>query len=96
MSEFEGATSILDTVEPEDELPHARGPETIGLEDTGPQKQSGGLDFEGAVGRTSTEGLRASRSPGPTAKEEDEVMEESDDVKCEEAGKERANEEGDR
>ncbi len=70
--------SIVETVEA-DEAPHARGPEIIGLEDTGPQKQGGGLDIEGAVGRPSVE--RASKSPGPApiaAKEaKDEEMKDS-------------------
>ncbi|KAF2277846.1 uncharacterized protein EI97DRAFT_431912 [Westerdykella ornata] len=37
----------------EEETPHARGPEEIGMEDTGPQRGStpGRLDFEGAVGK---------------------------------------------
>ncbi len=37
----------------EEEKPHARGPETIGMEDMGPQgkPRGGGLDLEAAVGR---------------------------------------------
>ncbi|APA09547.1 hypothetical protein SS1G_06315 [Sclerotinia sclerotiorum 1980 UF-70] len=41
----------------EDELPHARGPEEIGMEDMGPQERGkvpvtgGGIDVEAAVGR---------------------------------------------
>jgi hypothetical protein len=65
----------------EDELPHARGPEEIGMEDMGPQGGSGterggsavgmgagmqGIDIEAAVGR------RLAPSTGAT---EDEVME---------------------
>lgn len=46
------------------------------MEDLGPQKQAGGLDIEGAVGRPSVE--RASKSPGPVAGEKkDEDMKES-------------------
>jgi hypothetical protein len=67
--ESEGGGTILDTVEPEEEPPHARGPETIGMEDTGPQKKAGSLDIEGAVGRPSMD--RASKSPGPAAATED-------------------------
>lgn len=63
----DGGATILDTVEGEDEPPHARGPETIGMEDTGPQKQAHALDIEGAVGRPSVD--RASKSPGPVGEE---------------------------
>jgi hypothetical protein len=77
--ELEGGGTILDTVEPEEEPPHARGPESIGMEDTGPQKKAGTLDIEGAVGRPSMD--RASKSPGPAAAAEggpkDEEMKDS-------------------
>ncbi|KAF1998673.1 hypothetical protein P154DRAFT_523954 [Amniculicola lignicola CBS 123094] len=54
---------ILDTVEDE-EIPHARGPELVGVEDMGPQPVgTGHLDIEGAVGRPSID--RSSKSPGP-------------------------------
>ncbi|KAF2713559.1 hypothetical protein K504DRAFT_462071 [Pleomassaria siparia CBS 279.74] len=80
--EGEGASMIVDTVEPEDEVPHARGPEMIGMEDTGPQKLGGSLDIEGAVGRPSLEAARASKSPGPTTDEkDDEIMGGSDEAK---------------
>lgn len=49
---------------PADELPHARGPEEIGMEDMGPQHPhhtDGGLDMEAAVGRG------RSKSPQPPA-----------------------------
>lgn len=62
--EMEGGGSIVETVEGEEEAPHARGPEIIGMEDTGPQKQGASLDIEGAIGRPSLD--RASKSPGPT------------------------------
>jgi hypothetical protein len=65
MGETEGGGIIMATVEAEDEVPHARGPEIIGLEDTGPQKGGSSLDIEGAVGRPSIE--RSSRSPNPPA-----------------------------
>ncbi|KAF2112165.1 hypothetical protein BDV96DRAFT_649525 [Lophiotrema nucula] len=73
LGEVEGGGTIMDTVEGEEELPHARGPEIIGMEDTGPQRTSQeGLDIEGAVGRPS---IRNSKSPGPTEeKKEDEGM----------------------
>jgi hypothetical protein len=70
-----GGGTILETVEAEEEPPHARGPEKIGMEDTGPQKKAGALDIEGAVGRPSLD--RASKSPGPLAVEsKDEDMKE--------------------
>ncbi|KAF1914341.1 hypothetical protein BDU57DRAFT_540287 [Ampelomyces quisqualis] len=72
--ESDGGATILDTVEGEEEPPHARGPETIGMEDTGPQKKAGTLDIEGAVGRPSVE--RASKSPGPVAADRDAKDEE--------------------
>lgn len=66
-AEMEGGGTIIETVEGEEELPHARGPEKIGMEDIGAQKRAGRLDIEGAVGRPSLD--RGSKSPGP-AKEE--------------------------
>ncbi|CAO2658121.1 Nn.00g073810.m01.CDS01 [Neocucurbitaria sp. VM-36] len=63
--EVEGGGTIVETVEGVEEVPHARGPERIGLEDTGPQKQGGGLDIEGAIGRPSV--VQAAKSPGPAA-----------------------------
>ncbi|KAH6643024.1 hypothetical protein C7974DRAFT_460987 [Boeremia exigua] len=75
--EIEGGGTVVETVEAEDEAPHARGPERIGMEDTGPQKQGASLDIEGAVGRPSLE--HSSRSPGPAAPDApaDENMEDS-------------------
>jgi hypothetical protein len=70
--EVEGGGTIVDTVEGEEEAPHARGPEKIGMEDTGPQKVAGKLDIEGAVGRPSVD--RASKSPGPAEEVKDEDM----------------------
>jgi hypothetical protein len=85
LADIEGASTILDTVEPEEEVPHARGPEIIGPEDTGSVKLGTGLNIEGAVGRPSLESARASKSPGPATDEKaDEVMVEADDVKSEE------------
>jgi hypothetical protein len=52
MSEEEMRIMDADEQEEDDEKPHARGPEEIGMEDTGPQERSsGGLDMEAAVGR---------------------------------------------
>jgi hypothetical protein len=62
--EMEGGGTIMETVEGEEEAPHARGPEIIGMEDTGPQKQ-GKLDIEGAIGRPSVD----HKSPVPESKD---------------------------
>jgi hypothetical protein len=77
--EAEGGGTVVETVEAEEEAPHARGPEIIGMEDTGPQKQGASLDIEGAVGRPSMD--RSSKSPGPAAAEEvkDEKMEDAEE-----------------
>lgn len=79
--EAEGGGTVVETVEAEEEAPHARGPETIGMEDTGPQKQGASLNIEGAIGRPSLE--RSSKSPGPVtasnAEAEDEKMDDADD-----------------
>lgn len=69
MGELDGGGSIIETVESEEEAPHARGPEIIGMEDTGPQKQGTSLDIEGAIGRPSVD--RASKSPGTAAADEE-------------------------
>ncbi|KAF1954619.1 hypothetical protein CC80DRAFT_493739 [Byssothecium circinans] len=91
-------TAVINTVEPEDEAPHARGPETIGMEDTGPQKSAGSLDIEGAVGRPSIE--RSSKSPGPSPgsavpEPKDEEMKDagSEDNKMEKENKKQQKEE---
>lgn len=86
IGEIEGAGIVIETVEGEEEVPHARGPEIIGLEDTGPQKSGGGLDIEGAVGRPSIE--RSSKSPGPVAEDakEDGKDEEMKDGETEAEG----------
>lgn len=47
-----GGKKSEETVEDEDTIPHARGPEVIGMEDMGPQASSkGGFDVEAALGR---------------------------------------------
>ena len=69
--ETEGGGSIMETVEGEEETPHARGPEIIGMEDTGPQKPGNSLDIEGAIGRPSVD--KASKSPGPAPSAEGEA-----------------------
>ena len=79
--EGEGGGTVVETVETEEEAPHARGPEIIGMEDTGPQKQGVSLDIEGAVGRPSLE--RSSKSPGPptapVTEAKDERMEDAEE-----------------
>lgn len=72
--EVEGGGTVVETVEAEEETPHARGPEIIGMEDTGPQKQGASLNIEGAIGRPSLE--RSSKSPGPAAGPDSEVNDE--------------------
>ncbi|ORY16602.1 hypothetical protein BCR34DRAFT_96364 [Clohesyomyces aquaticus] len=89
-----GAPTILETVEGEEEVPHARGPDVIGMEDTGPQRQGPGahLDIEAAVGRPS---IRSSKSPQPAEKKDKEMedgeesKEEGDQGKEEEDKKEK-------
>lgn len=79
MGEMEGGGTIMETVEGEEEVPHARGPEIIGMEDIGPQRSAGGMDIEGAVGRPSTTKME-SKSPAPEAtNEEDEAKDEEMD-----------------
>ncbi|KAI8933871.1 hypothetical protein NX059_009569 [Plenodomus lindquistii] len=73
-AEMHGTGSIIETVEAEDEVPHARGPELIGMEDTGPQKEGQELNIEGAIGRPSL-GERTSKSPGV---KEEESMKQKD------------------
>lgn len=75
----------------EDEVPHARGPEEIGVGDTGPQGQTtsymgeGGvemqnIDVEAAVGRKHADGETPESEEATTAKDED------DDTKVPDAG----------
>lgn len=72
--ETEGSGTVVETVEAEEEAPHARGPEIIGMEDTGPQKQGASLDIEGAIGRPSLE--RTSKSPNPPTAPDGEATDE--------------------
>jgi hypothetical protein len=79
--EIESGGTVVETVEGEEEAPHARGPEIIGMEDTGPQKQGASLNIEGAVGRPALE--RSSKSPSPTTapdtEAEDEKMQDAEE-----------------
>lgn len=72
MGDIDVGSAVADTVEGDEEQPHARGPEVIGMEDTGPQHTSGHLDIEGAVGRPSID--RSSKSPQPVSEPKDEEM----------------------
>nr|POE79974.1 upf0658 golgi apparatus membrane protein [Quercus suber] len=55
------------TVEPEDDLPHARGPEEVGMEDMGPQAQTstGELNMEAAVGRAKSPPINSTETSAP-------------------------------
>ena len=84
VGEMEGGGTVVETVEGEEETPHARGPELIGMEDTGPQKTStGGLDIEGAVGRPSID--HPSKTCGPAEESKDEEMKDASEKSDEEA-----------
>lgn len=83
----ESAAEAAGTPDHEDEAPHARGPEEIGVNDTGPQTvstscfgqdgvQMRGIDVEAAVGRRHDDGAAA--AGGPRAKREAEQDLESD------------------
>jgi hypothetical protein len=78
----ESASATTTTSDP-DEIPHARGPEIIGMEDTGPQRAPSssapgdglGLDIDAAVGRARSRSPAAAPAPQPEKKEKkDEVM----------------------
>lgn len=66
----------------EEEHPHARGPEEIGMEDMGPQhpSASGGLDMEAAVGRGRSKSPQPEHVPAPAlvAEAEAEAAEEDE------------------
>ena len=78
VGEIEGGGTIVETVEGEEEVPHARGPELIGMEDTGPQPSTSGLNIEAAVGRPPIE--RASKSPIPEVKDQAGASDTSSDT----------------
>ncbi|KAF2435388.1 hypothetical protein EJ08DRAFT_692638 [Tothia fuscella] len=87
MSDEEMRIMDADEQDEEDEKPHARGPEEIGMEDTGPQEPhlSGApLDMEHAVGRhrraTSVERDLAAQEMSPVAEsvEKEEEMKDAD------------------
>ncbi|TLD38226.1 hypothetical protein E2P81_ATG00769 [Venturia nashicola] len=74
----------IDADETEEEKPHARGPDEIGMEDTGPQEKSSGagLDMEAAVGRSKRDGsVERELSPQDSALSDagkDEIMKDAD------------------
>jgi hypothetical protein len=84
----EGNRGDTDGKGEEDEIPHARGPEEIGMEDMGPQAPGGGqserlvgggmamqgIDVEAAVGRKLTSKSEEEEKPGTPKREADEEM----------------------
>lgn len=88
-----GIPTVSTDVQMDDEQPHARGPDVIGMEDMGPQPhpiESGGavLDMQAAVGR----GRSKSPQPPPAAetseaKNEDENMAEASEPEREDVEK---------
>ncbi|KAJ4988164.1 hypothetical protein SVAN01_06416, partial [Stagonosporopsis vannaccii] len=88
--EADAGATVVETVEAEEDAPHARGPDIIGMEDTGPQKSGALLDIEGAVGRPSLE--RSSRSPGLPAGDADANDEKMEDAEDKNADDEAADE----
>ncbi|KAL9000167.1 MAG: hypothetical protein Q9169_001069 [Polycauliona sp. 2 TL-2023] len=69
----------------EEVIPHARGPEVIGMEDMGPQALSSGFDVEAALGRKGEGEAPPSRRPP-------EVVGDTDNDKAMETEKERERE----
>ncbi|KAL8828479.1 MAG: hypothetical protein Q9170_006585 [Blastenia crenularia] len=67
-----------DVDEEEDAIPHARGPEFIGMEDMGPQaSSSAGFDVEAALGRKG-EGTAPQRKQAPAGVEKKDVETDKD------------------
>ncbi|KAE9964006.1 hypothetical protein BLS_008729 [Venturia inaequalis] len=79
----------VDTDQTGEEKPHARGPDEIGMEDTGPQERPPGaeLDMEAAVGRSKIEtSVERELSPQDSALSDagkDEVMKDADSTPSE-------------
>ncbi|KAI4093527.1 MAG: hypothetical protein LQ339_007665 [Xanthoria mediterranea] len=61
--------------EDEEVVPHARGPEVIGMEDMGPQGSSTGFDVEAALGRKGEGEAPPSRKPPEVAEDKEKVAE---------------------
>jgi hypothetical protein len=80
---------IRDTVESQDEMPHARGPEEMTMEDMGPQSTRGpGLDIEAAVGRPAIKPMSPEKETSGGS--QDEEMKDSAEA---EAGEEKTSNE---
>ncbi|QIW97744.1 hypothetical protein AMS68_003262 [Peltaster fructicola] len=62
----EPAPMTTDPTDEQEEVPHALGPDVIGMEDTGHVQSTSGLDMEAAVGRS------RSKSPQPPAAEQED------------------------
>lgn len=75
-----GGRKTEDADEDEDTIPHARGPDIIGMEDMGPQASSkDGFDVEAALGRRGEgESPREKRSQAPVQSKREEVDGEKD------------------
>jgi hypothetical protein len=99
MTEEEMRIMDADEQDEEDEKPHARGPEEIGMEDTGPQERPSGhgLDMEHAVGRHKRESsVERDIDPQEASLPEDnteEVMKDAEDEDVKEGVKEAEEEE---
>jgi hypothetical protein len=80
-SDDPAATRSVESADAE-EVPHARGPETIGMEDTGPQRPSSssagsgaaGLDIDAAVGRGRSKSPRPEEKPASSSSEEETAV----------------------
>ncbi|KAL8868429.1 MAG: hypothetical protein Q9174_004999 [Haloplaca sp. 1 TL-2023] len=67
--------SKTEAVSEEDVIPHARGPEVIGMEDMGPQSSSAGFNVEAALGRPGEgEAPASKKSPENTQAKEPEAV----------------------
>jgi hypothetical protein len=99
MTEEEMRIMDADEQDEEDEKPHARGPEEIGMEDTGPQERPSGhgLDMEHAVGRhkreSSVEREIGSHEESSSVETKEDVMKDADDEDDKEQGKAEGEEE---
>lgn len=93
LGETETGHTIVETVEGEEEVPHARGPEVIGMEDTGPQKQNSSLDIEGAIGRPSVDQAAKPDAEGKDVNAKDDETTAKDDAKSDAKSSDKADEE---
>ena len=66
----------------EDEIPHARGPEEIGMSDTGPQSKT--MSFVGDDGGIDMQGLNVEAAVGRKVEDDGRVVKEEDEVKMDE------------